>query len=244
MQGDSQIIAKLTVLSANQTISLLAQLISSTTQSRSDIYSVEKFSRSFRQNSGLTRKLRDKFIEYGSDKASPHNYHHVYSCLISEVGEVQSLLEIGMGSNNPTVASNMGLNGRPGASLRAFRDVLSSSMRYGAGIDKKILFEESRIRTFFVNQLDQNTFIRLNRDIPGPIDIIIDDGLHSPNANIATVQFATAKLSIGGWCVIEDIPLGAVDVWKVVQTFLPNDSYESYLVETKRAFVFVCRKLK
>jgi hypothetical protein len=60
--------------------------------------------------------------ERGSDKATAHDYHKLYSSILADREGVRSVLEIGMGSNHPDVVSNMGVEGRPGASLRAFRD--------------------------------------------------------------------------------------------------------------------------
>ena len=70
-----------------------------------------------------TEELRALFQKYGSDKSTGHNYHLLYSWLLApKRGEDLSMLEIGLGTNNIDVPSNMGLEGRPGASLRAFRD--------------------------------------------------------------------------------------------------------------------------
>ena len=43
----------------------------------------------------------------------------------------------------------MNINGKPGASLRAWRDYFENALIYGADIDKNILFKENRINTFF-----------------------------------------------------------------------------------------------
>ena len=49
-----------------------------------------------------------------------HNYHLVYSALFKNKNNVKKILEIGIGTNNTKLISNMGQNGIPGASLRAF----------------------------------------------------------------------------------------------------------------------------
>ena len=78
-----------------------------------------------------------------SDKSTTHDYHILYSFVLDKLGvnSKLNLLEIGMGTNNPTIVSSMGVNGRPGASLYAFREYLPNSNIYGADIDKDILFE-------------------------------------------------------------------------------------------------------
>jgi hypothetical protein len=53
-------------------------------------------------------------------------------------------------------------NFKPGGSLRTFQKYLDANV-YGADFDKKILFQEKRIKTFFVNQLDQLTLRYLKK---------------------------------------------------------------------------------
>ena len=48
----------------------------------------------------------------------------------------------------------MSSNGKPGASLRVWRDYFYNAEIYGADIDKTN-FSEKRIKTFFVDQLDK-----------------------------------------------------------------------------------------
>jgi hypothetical protein len=68
------------------------------------------------------------------------------------------ILEIGIGTNNPSLVSTMGIYGTPGASLYSFREYLPNSQIYGADIDTNILFTHDRIKTFYVNQLDYSTY--------------------------------------------------------------------------------------
>ena len=50
----------------------------------------------------------------------------------------------------------MGLSGRPWACVRGWRDLSPNALVYGADIDRNILFEEDRIKTFYCDQLDEN----------------------------------------------------------------------------------------
>jgi hypothetical protein len=67
------------------------------------------------------------------------------------------IFECGLGTNNPNLASNMTDTGMPGASLRVWRDYFRNAKIYGGDIDKEILFEEDRIKTFYVDQLDTSS---------------------------------------------------------------------------------------
>ena len=96
--------------------------------------------------------MKKYFNKYGSDKSSTHNYHLIYGSLFKKNNKVKKILEIGLGTDDEKIISNMGRYGKPGASVRAFRDFFKSAQIYGADIDKKILFKEDRINTFYVDQ--------------------------------------------------------------------------------------------
>jgi hypothetical protein len=129
----------------------------------------------------------------------------------------------------------------PGASLRAFRTFLPHATVCGADIDHRILFEEERIRTFVVDQTERRSWDLLSAAIDHDFDLIIDDGLHSPNANIATLLFGLGRLRIGGWLVVEDIPAVALPLWQVISTLLP-EQYESRIVAAPVGFLFLVRR--
>ena len=69
------------------------------------------------------RTLRNLFDFYGSDKGAKHDYELVYSHLLENRQATNlDIFEIGLGTNNIDTPSNMGKDGSPGASLRAWRD--------------------------------------------------------------------------------------------------------------------------
>jgi hypothetical protein len=180
--------------------------------------------------------------EHGSDKATDHDYHKLYSSILADREDVRSILEVGMGSNNLDVVSNMGAGGRPGASLRAFRDFLPNAQIYGADIDKSILFQEDRIKTFPVDQLKPEALSRLVELIPDNyFDLVIDDGLHAPDANVNTLSFALGKVAPGGWIVVEDIRVESISVWKLTSALLPR-SFRSYIFLAKNGVMFAAQR--
>jgi hypothetical protein len=185
-------------------------------------------------------ELKCLFDNYGSDKSKRHNYHILYAKILKGRSATR-LLEIGLGTNDTSVMSHMGPGGSPGASLRAFAQYLPKAMVYGADIDKKILFETDRIKTFFVDQTDPRTLLTLSEQLPNDFDLIIDDGLHCPNANIATLAFACNKLKRDGWVVIEDIGPLALPIWQVISVLLPKQ-YDSWILRARTSLVFVVRK--
>lgn len=186
---------------------------------------------------------------YKSDKSdSFHNYHVFYSYVIEKLGRYSPLnvLEIGLGTNNPSIVSSMGINGQPGASLYAFREYMPNSKFYGADIDKDILFESRNIKTCYVDQLDSSTFDSLNTAFGNiTYDIIIDDGLHSIGANFNTLLFALTKINKNGWIIIEDIFHS--ENWKGIDFILKSSGkYQTYMMHsptTDFCFMYAVHKL-
>ena len=154
--------------------------------------------------------------KYGSDKGRLHNYTTVYSALFSErYDQPLRVLELGLGTNNPDAPSNMGVFGSPGASLRGWRELFPHALVYGADIDRRILFQEDRIKTFYCDQLDQSSIRELwsHPDLRGGADIIIEDGLHTLAANVSFLEGSLEHLRPGGIYVAEDIEWSDVDEW-------------------------------
>jgi len=199
----------------------------------------------FNSENKLAKILGEVFTRYGSDKSHPHNYHYVYGELLHQLGvdQVLNVLEIGLGTNNPDIPSNMGTDGKPGASLRAFKEVLKNSRIYGADIDSEILFNENRIQTAWVNQLQPDSFIQMNRQFSNIYyDLIIDDGLHSVTSSLNTLLFGLKVLKTKGWIVIEDIWAGKV-CWKTIYRLLPAELYNKYILQAiSGSWLFLVQK--
>jgi hypothetical protein len=234
--GSARKKAALTIQAADQTFPLLRDLLSHNGMQIEEPVAIERFVDTADKRAAAD-ELRDLFDQYGSDKSSYHDYHLLYGPILADREAITNLLEIGIGTNNPDVISNMGIHGKPGASLRAFRDFLSNAKIYGADVDRRILFTEERITTLFVDQTDLRSFDPI-ADAVGPnIDLIIDDGLHSPNANLATLLFGLERLKIGGWLVVEDIAPAALPLWQVVASVVPQ-SFDCHVVDAKGALLF------
>lgn len=150
------------------------------------------------------------FEAFGSDKSTRHNYSSLYFKLFKRFEDYPAnYLEVGLGTNNTDVPSNMGIDGKPGASLRAISTYYSKWSVVGLDIDRRVLFQEPqrRISTFFVDQLSIETIQDLwDRDLQDRMfDIILDDGLHLFEANRIFFENSFDKLKEGGLYIIEDI---------------------------------------
>lgn len=187
-------------------------------------------------------KLQHLFDTCGSDKSSLHDYHWVYGSILSKPASVRAILEIGLGTNNESVACHMGSEGRPGASIRAFRDFCEGAAVYGADIDRSILFTEDRIKTFEVDQTSPESFERLLERLPNNFDLVIDDGLHAPDANILTLSYGLKLIKSGGWVVIEDILEQSQPIWQSVAALLPSHIYDSFFIRARSGMMFAVHR--
>jgi hypothetical protein len=163
--------------------------------------------------------LHDLFFKHGSDKGAPkdqahpvslnlaHTYADLYYVLFNLYRHsIKRVFECGLGTKDLEFNSNMGENGIPGASLRAWRDYFPNAEIFGADIDPQILFQEDRIKTFHVDQTVLKSIENMWQIISvEEFDIIIDDGLHTFDAGISLFEASFSKLREGGIYVIEDI---------------------------------------
>lgn len=154
--------------------------------------------------------LKELMNKYGSDKGGLNN-HHNYTDLYSNLfyhrrAYIKNLLEIGLGTNNINIQSNMGPSGKPLASLRAWQDYFYNANIYGADIDKSILKNEGRIKTSYVDQKNSSSIHQMYKKFNvNKFDIIIDDGLHEFYANINTFENSINYLNEEGFYIIEDV---------------------------------------
>jgi len=201
--------------------------------------SIDEFSAEF--PSTAKEELAVVFNRHGSDKSSFHDYHKLYSPLLSNKRSLPlTLVEIGLGTTNPQTMSNMGPAGTPGASLRAFAEYCPNAQIFGADIDRSTLFHEDRIQTAFCDQMAQGGFAELNALLAGrPVDLFIDDGLHVLKANLASLRYGLSILGPGGAIVIEDIPERMTWFWRLAQATLGR-SFTCNLLRCLNGFVFLC----
>lgn len=166
-------------------------------------------------------ELKELFIKHGSDKFI-NPYYKYYSNVLSSKSDI-NILEIGMGTKNPNIASTMffykqeqGFDSTPGSSLRAFRDFVKGSKVYGADIDEEILFEEENIKTAKVDQLVKSELDDLFKGVT--FDFAVIDGLHHITADVNSIISLINRMNVGSKLIIEDITI--FDNWKVVDFIL------------------------
>lgn len=190
-----------------------------------------------------SREVGALFDKNGSDKTS-HGYERIYSKLFETYQDAKhiQLLEIGIGTNSHGLISSMGRNGKPGASLKTFADFDSRINVTGADIDRNILFSSNRVNCFFIDQTNLNSYYSLVSQVGiDKFDFIIDDGLHSTEANLNSLIFAQSHLSPGGYLIIEDIPDDSLPAWSVVFGIMRSKGCEISVTRATKCNVVIFR---
>lgn len=172
------------------------------------------------------QNVLDAFEAEGTSKGAV-GLGPVYSQIVELMGSDPSYqgswLEIGLGTTNQNLVSAMGPSHSPGASLRAIQRLLPSWSFFGADVDRATLFEDQNIRTAFVDQLDQTSFARMSEELGfSRLDVVIDDGLHSTEANLNTLLWAIPSLKPGGLILIEDVAMHSSRIWETVRFILES----------------------
>jgi SAM-dependent methyltransferase len=181
--------------------------------------------------------LCESMCRHGSDKGRGiHNYTKFYNYIFSGSKEKElNIFEVGLGTDNTTIESNMGAGYNVGASLYGWEEYFTNSKIYGADVDKNILFNRGRITTYFVDQLDTNSIKSLLDNTLKDIDfdIIIDDGLHKFEANNNFLHNSIHKLKKGGVYIIEDVYEEIINKFKPLLT---DEFFQKNNLKTGRIF--------
>lgn len=153
--------------------------------------------------------------KHGSDKALGwHNYTLVYNELLHSIkSDALNIFELGIGTINS------------GASLRGWKEYFDKANVYGADILHEALFIEHRIQTFQCDQLSKKSIDALWDNFKKvQFDFIIEDGLHTYDANISFFENSFHKLKKGCYYIIEDVLVSEID------------RYEQYFKNCKLTF--------
>jgi hypothetical protein len=191
----------------------------------------------------INSQFLSQFSKNGSDKSTTHSYHPIYSSLICNSNTpIKAILEIGIGTNNINLPSNMGPKGRPGASLQSWQELFPNATIVGADIDKDILIFENNIKSFLLDQTSNKSWVKFKEKLRGlQFDLIIDDGLHSPLSNLKTICHSLDLLSPSGVLVIEDIAERSLPYW-LIFCEIGMEGYKCQIVQAGKCYLFLLSK--
>ncbi len=155
--------------------------------------------------------LGDEFIRHGTGKqgtihGAPY-WDLYYEIFASARNSIESVFECGIGSTNPLYKYTMGPTHIPGASLRAWRDFFPHAQIYGVDIDPDVLLSENRITTLQMDQTNPDSIASAWGNFGcGPVDVIVDDGLHEPHGSFTLFDHSIGNLKpLTGVYIIEDV---------------------------------------
>lgn len=209
-------------------------------------------------NEEIATPLCEIMGRHGSDKGSKdilrsrHNYTTFYYTLVHHRKEEPlRIFELGLGTNYLDVKSNMGTSGKPGASLRGWAEFFPKAVIFGADIDRRVLFEEDRIKTYYCDQLNPVAIKEMwdQSELKEGFDLIIEDGLHEYDANVCFLEHSLHKLNPRGIYIIEDIltstlskHIQKIEDWKVrypaytfdLLTIHHRNTYDNNVLVVKR----------
>lgn len=150
--------------------------------------------------------IHDLFEKYGTDKIPYADFYHLL--FHARRFDIKSVLEVGIGTLDASKESNMDfwLTTRPdyktGASLRVWQEFFPQAAVTGMDIDPAAMLQDTRINTVTADSTD--TAAVTTTLCAQTFDVIIDDGLHTVPAQLATFQNLYPRLNVGGVYILED----------------------------------------
>lgn len=158
--------------------------------------------------------LTEIMNEEGSDKGKGrHDYTKKYEELFNPMKDlITNFCEIGLGSTNPNIKSNMGTKGIPLASVKGWKRYFTNAIIYGGDIDKEILKNEDRLYCNVIDMTDKESILSFWNNYAFKMDIILDDGLHEYDANVTLFENSSYKFN--HYYIIEDIGSNYIPQWK------------------------------
>jgi SAM-dependent methyltransferase len=178
--------------------------------------------------------LRRLFDAEGSDKGWHANAYDIV--LRPHRERIGSLLEIGIGTLIPDAPSSMANYSahtyRPGGSLRGWRNYFPRAEIVGVDVQPDTQFTDERIRTMICNSTDGAAVARCF-DANAQFDIVIDDGSHEADDQIATLRNFWRMVRPGGFYFVEDVLHDGALFWNpaLIEPFVDGAPYFSVNID-------------
>lgn len=139
-------------------------------------------------------ELSEIAFKYRSDKCPQmgrYSYTDYYFSLLSPVRtKVKKVLEIGVGD---------------GADLRTWRDFFPNAQIYATDTSEKSLLQDTRIQSILSDTTKPENIKPLIDQIGADIDLVIDDGTHNPDDQVASCINLMPHLNKKTTYIIEDV---------------------------------------
>lgn len=189
--------------------------------------------------------LHEILYTHGTDKV---NYSVLYHALFeARRMSIGSILEIGIGTLEPEAHSSMvgwARDGyRQGASLRVWKEYFPNAAIYGWDVQPDTQFTEPGIKTFLCDSTDSIQVAECIRAMEvSEFDLVIDDGSHLPQDQLATLENVLPYVCDGGIYVIEDIDIHSplTQTPELIGEICGRSPY--FCVGFKRNLVVICKR--
>jgi len=177
-------------------------------------------------------ELRRLFNKWNCDKGSKHNYEKCYEQFFEPLKDKEiNILEVGI---------------YKGHSLKVFKDYFPNAQIYGIDIFTRV--NPNTISTLFNKNIhwakcdstDPSCASEITKSFGKDIkfDIIIDDGLHEPEANALTLKNLWPLLKSDGIYFVEDVwPLDEMSTQDIEDRVWLNQQPEIYSNEKYNLFL-------
>lgn len=146
--------------------------------------------------------------KYGTDKCPQiaHLYTpYYYQLFKGRQNSIKKVVEIGIGMPQTFPPPPKDYHYVVGASLRMWRDFFPNATVYGADIVPEAIFEDERIKTFLCDETKKEDLEKLIKNVGSDIDLFVDDGFHSKEAQIFLCKTVLPMLNKKVIYIIEDV---------------------------------------
>lgn len=158
-----------------------------------------------------------------------HNYTFFYDYMFKACRDKSvNIFEMGIG-----VPPCMGVGSWAG-SLLGWKEYFPNSTIYSADFDKNYLYNDERIKSFYVDQESEESIKDLWKScLPNEtFDFMLDDGPHTYSSQIVFYQNSIHKLKDKGIYIIEDIDTFFIDrLYNEIQSFNSQNSIDVEMVK-------------
>lgn len=136
--------------------------------------------------------------KHGTNKAE-YGYTPVYQDLTAH-HPVKRILELGIGA--PGLSGGASLHA---ASLKMWAEYLPEAEIFAVDNRREILFNGDRIMSLWADVYDSASLIHAAETFGGHFDLIVDDAVHLPDAQINAMRTLLPHLDTNGIYCIEDV---------------------------------------
>ena len=129
---------------------------------------------------------------HGTDKRlDVHGYTAVYDRHFRNVrAQIKTVLELGV---------------HRGGSIRMWRDYFPNAFVHGIDINPKYAMGGERIKFWLGSQLDESKLMEVVESCGGTVDLIVDDGAHTNEAQWYSFKLLWPHVTPGGYYIVEDV---------------------------------------